>query len=72
MQDAEYCSIELDAEQLYQGDDEPTTENLARALSEAIIETVTSYKFDGWKLVNMDFQGGRVTINFTRPLGEKT
>lgn len=68
MQDTEFCSVELDANDLYEGSPEPSNEQLAKMLSEAIIETITTYKLDGWRLVNMDFKGGHVTINFTRPL----
>lgn len=71
MQDAEFCSVELDVEELYDSDDVPSNEFLARLLSEAIIDTVTAYKADGWRLGNMDFQGGHVTINFTRPRKNK-
>jgi hypothetical protein len=68
MQDTEFCSVELNADDLPTGSPKPSNEQLAKMLSEAIIETITTYKLEGWRLVNMDFKGGKVTINFTRPL----
>lgn len=72
MQDAEFHSVELNAESLYHGSGDPTNETLARLLSEAIIDTMTLYKADGWQLINMDFQGSKVTIHFTRPVKTKS
>ncbi|MCL4878299.1 MAG: hypothetical protein KJ064_16680 [Anaerolineae bacterium] len=66
MQDPEHCSVDLNAYALYKGDDNPSNEILAKLLSEAIIDVITAHKANGWRLVNMDFKGGNVTINFSR------
>jgi hypothetical protein len=59
--------IRLNAHDLKQAGETLSLPDLAARLSEEIVKTVQSHKNEAWQLVKMDFNGGRVTLEFRRP-----
>lgn len=70
MNDWHYSSVFLDAATLKKADETLTTHELARRLSEAIVDVVQAQKAAGRELVSMDFDAGKVTIRFREPKQE--
>lgn len=64
--DWEYISFHLNASDLQASNEGLALPELARRLSEAIIELTNQQKADRWEMVKMDFDAGNVTLNFRR------
>jgi hypothetical protein len=62
----EYTTQHLSAATLKKRDETLDNAELAKRLSEAIIEAVSTHKTSGWEPLGMEFHNGEVTLNFRR------
>jgi hypothetical protein len=62
----EYTTLHLSAATLKKNDETLDNAELAKRLSEAIIEKVTAQKSDGWEPVGMEFHHGDLALKFRR------
>jgi hypothetical protein len=67
MEHWQHLTVTLDSAELHPHPQFLPKAELAQRLSEALIDTVQSYKREGWELVNMEFNAGRVRIHFRQP-----
>ena len=68
MLDPEQLSVEIDVTTLHKPEENLPLPDLAKRLSEAIIETVKKHKAQDWELVKMDFHTDGVKIDFKRKM----
>ena len=66
----EYTTQHVSAASLKTRDETLDNAELARRLSEAIIEAVSAQKSEGWEPLGMEFHDGEVTLKFRRLLTE--